>query len=650
MPEKRRGELGAGAGMDTIAATIERLIQAEYGRPAPPHFQRAARELLRHVSGAMRESLSKAVETGEARDLSRSAVAHFPLADWDWEAPPGSALTTKVKHFGRELPLLVSPLPDAFTSDMPSNTYLALARGAVHRYSGPGPGPSAYHLYLAPEHLKELKRRRTHRRDFFISSRYVPYQLYKTSWPISAGDIDFTRELTVGLGPIQIQDEKKWAHIVVVFYVSTNRTKPPKVLELLENEERGEIIIPPDPSAEELIAALAKLETVLAGEETEPAQPGQMELIPHTKPKSFDAPAHFMEQAHKLGRWKVSSTPDGILKKHPLFDGYDSELVAGLIAQQEAGSIRLCSGGDNLIAELNQGPLFPDEPKVIGEDAAKMGELSTDLGALGMRVYLALLKIAKRQRGMTQHPGKIILRNWNELCREVYPDFDWMEKPAQDACRRRVKLAVAIMYRIKLYYSYRRPAWKQVRDKSSRTKKWVRLTEEHFVAANWVSKWENIREGNRKSHRTIIVLGVYDDDYTVAIAEQSLALLADKRMSENAQLLFSRLLRETWLEKNMTVAKLIEWGAWKSKDHQQNRASLADALALFVELGYYKEAKLLPDGERYHLVRHPDYCFPAKGNEEAEKAYPGSGEGDKPEGGEAEKAYSGREGGEGGNP
>lgn len=635
--------------MDTIAATIERLVKAEYGLPAPPHFQRAVRELLRHVSGAMRESLSKAVETGEARDLSRSAVAHFPLVDWDWEAPPGSALTTKVKHFGRELPLLVSPLPDAFTSDMPSNTYLTLARGAVHRYSGPDPGPSAYHLYLTPEHLKELKRRRTHRRDFFISSRYVPYQLYKTSWPLTWYGEDYKRTLYVSFGPIQVQEAHKWAHLVVSFYVSTHNVKVPQMGPDGKIEPFPEPPVPLELTAEELIAALAKLETVLAGEESEPAQPGQMELIPHTKPKSFDAPAHFMEKAHQLGRWKVSSAPGGILKKHPLFNGYDSELVAGLIAQQEAGSIRLYSGGDNLFAELNQGPLFPDEPKVIGEDAARMGELSTDLGALGMRVYLALLKIAKRQRGMTQHPGKIILRNWNELCREVYPAFDWMEKPAQDACRRRVKLAVAIMYRIKLYYSYRRPAWKQVRDKNSRTKKWVRLTEEHFVAANWVSKWENIREGNRKSHRTIIVLGVYDDDYTVAIAEQSLALLADKRMSENAQLLFSRLLRETWLEKNMTIAKLIEWGGWKSKDHQQNRTSLADALALFVELGYLKEAKLLHDGERYHLVKHPDYCFPAKGNEEAERAYPGSGEGGKPEGGEAEKAYSGREGGGGGN-
>lgn len=248
------------------------------------------------------------------------------------------------------------------------------------------------------------------------------------------------------------------------------------------------------------------------------------------------------------------------------------------------------------------------------EDAARMGELSMDLGPLGMRVYLALLKVAERQpqEGTTKRPGRVILRNWNELCREVYPGFDWMNKPAQDACRRRVKRAVVIMRRTTLLYSYRRPELKQVRDKKTRAKKWVRHTEEHFVNASWVSKWENVRVDSRRSHRIIIELGVYDDDYPKAIAGLILAILADTRMSENAQFLLLRLLRESWHHATRSIAKLIEWGGWRSKDDRQNRESLAEALALFVNLGYFEKAQLLPGGEKYYLVKHLNHYFPAK--------------------------------------
>ena len=637
--------------MDTIAKTIKRLVKREYGRPAPKHFQRAARELLRWAGKTMRDSLEAEASKGQKIPLSKTAIGHFPIEDWDWGAPSEPVLTSTVEHFKRELPLVVRPLPDAFAGDVPCNTYLTLTRGAVHWYGAPDGPLSAYHLYLTPGEIEDLKGMTEESdRDFFIKTKYCSHSLYETSWPVTWDGRDYSRTLYVSFGPIQVQEAHKWAHLVVSFYVSTKISGEPPIGADGEVDRYATPPAPPELTAEELAGHIAKLEALLAGEETEPAQRGQLELIPYKKPKTFNAPTHIMEKSHLLGR-RFDTEHLTILKKHRLFNGYDPETVADLIAQQEAGSIRLFSYADDFIVGIRQGLPYLTEEKAILEDAARMGELTMDLGPLGMRVYLALLIIAKRQEGMTKRAGKVILRNWNELCREVYPSFDLMEKPAQDGCRRRVKRAVVIMRRTTLLYSYRRPAWKQVRDKNTRTKKWVRYTEEHFVNVDWVSNWTNVRVNNRRSHRTIIELGVYDDEYPKAIAELILTILADRRMSENAQFLLLRLTRESWHHAVRTIATLIKWGGWKSKDHEQNRKSLADALTLYVKLGYFEKAQLIPEGEKYYLVKHLSHYFPAKQIEEAEKAYPGSmGEEGKPEGGEAEKAYSGREGGEGGNP
>ena len=69
--------------MDTIAATIERLVKREYGRPAPQYFQRAMVKLLQVVSKAMRESLEaearKGEDSGDLADIARRLDAlSFP--------------------------------------------------------------------------------------------------------------------------------------------------------------------------------------------------------------------------------------------------------------------------------------------------------------------------------------------------------------------------------------------------------------------------------------------------------------------------------------------------------------------------------------------------------------------------------------------
>ena len=636
MPGKRRGERGAGAGMDTIAKTIKRLVKREYDRPAPKHFQRAARELLRWASKTMRDSLEAEASKGQKIPLSKTAIGHFPIEDWDWGAPSEPVLTSTVEHFKRELPLVVRTLPDTFAVDVPRNTYLTLARGAVHWYKDT-PGPlTAYHLYLTPEEVEELKRiEEKWRRELFISTKYISHSLYSTSWPLTWYGVDYKRTLDVSFGPIQVQEARRWAHLVVSFHVSTIRAEVPSMGP--DGKIEPQPVPPPELTAEELAPHIAELEEVLAGKKTEPAQQGQLELIP---PKTFNAPAHIMEKAHLIGR-RSDSGALTVLKKHPLFDGFDAEIVADWVAQQEAGSLSLRPFADDFILGIQKGMPFLDEERKILDDAARMGELSMDLGPLGMRVYLALLHIAERQLGMTGHKGRVVLRNWFELCREIYPSFDMLEKPAKDACRRRVKRVVVIMRRTTLIYSYRRPNMKQVRDKETRAKKWVRFTEEHFVNASWVSKWENVRVNNRRSHSIIIELGVYDDDYPKAIATLILAIVADPRMSDNAQFLIFRLLRESWHHENRSVAKLIEWGGWKSKDDKQNRASLAEALALYVKLGYLEKAQLFQGDEKYYLVKHLNHYFPAK-QIEAGKAAPGITSGEAPEGVEAKKAYPGK--------
>jgi len=263
--------------MDTIAKTIERLVKGEYGRPAPPHFQLAVRELLRRVSKEMRESLEAEASKGQKIPLSKTAIGHFPIEDWDWGAPPEPVLTSTVEHFKRELPLVVRTLPDAFAVNVPRNTYLTLARGAVHWYKDT-PGPlSAYHLYLTPGEVEELKRiDEKWRRELFISTKYTHHGLYSTSWPLTWGGVDYTRTLYVSFGPIQVQEAKRWAHLVVSFHVSTIGAEVPSVGS--DGKIEPPPVPPPELTAEELASRIAELENVLAGKEP-PTGPQTGELF-----------------------------------------------------------------------------------------------------------------------------------------------------------------------------------------------------------------------------------------------------------------------------------------------------------------------------------------------------------------------------------
>ena len=271
--------------MNIIAATIERLVRSEYGRPAPSHFQQAARELFHRMSKDMRESLEAEARKGQRTPLSKTAIGHFPIEDWDWGASPEPVLTSTVEHFKRELPLVVRPLPDAFAVNMPRNTYLTLARGAVHWYKDT-PGPlTAYHLYLTPGQTKELRKTAEKwRRELFISTKYTSYALYETSWPWSWYGVDYTRTLYVSFGPIQVQEARKWAHFVVSFHISTRRTGKPPIGPDGKYELYAEPPVPPELTAEELAPHIAELEDVLAGKKS-PTGSRALELLPPPLPE-----------------------------------------------------------------------------------------------------------------------------------------------------------------------------------------------------------------------------------------------------------------------------------------------------------------------------------------------------------------------------
>ena len=140
--------------------------------------------------------------------------------------------------------------------------------------------------------------------------------------------------------------------------------------------------------------------------------------------------------------------------------------------------------------------------------------------------------------------------------------------------------------------------------------KYNKLGKPYFVNTMWIKRYE--REVG--SNTIILELGVYKDLYLLSIADRVLQLLDDGRLSENARKLLIKLTGETWRggEAVYRVATLIEWGDWKTHDQEQNKRSLAQALALFVELGYLKEATLLPGGEKYHLARCAGHDFTPK--------------------------------------
>ena len=590
--------------MDTIAARIEGLMRAEYGRSAPPHFQRDARELLRNVSRGMRESLVAEVSRGNSVPLSKSAIGHFPLAGWSWGSQPEPVLTSTVEHFKRELPLVVRTLPDAFAVDAPHNTYLTLTRGAVHWYKDT-PGPlSAYHLYLTPEQFEELKGcREESARDFFISSRYIPARLYETSWPLSAGGMDFKRELSVALGPVQIQEAKRWAHLPVIFYVSTNRAKPINLRELVEVEESGEMILPPDPSGEELIAALVELENVLEGKEL--SRTGQQELLPPEEVESTKLPAamiramqHFTHDLAPLYSRQKSSVPDFVKDgegRRQMQEELDADktliLHDGNKAAWAVPKQYVRDEGERKL-EVRGGPLDDDalvKARPSDDDIIRAGLSEISLGVLGTEIELALLTLAWEQRNDGGPLGMVKLKSWNQLCRTINPDFDRLKRGPRNNYRRRVRRKVFHMRRLRSLLSYNQ------------------LGRERYIDTEWVSFLDDDSGGNTVYIRP----GFFDNLYVVATAIAAFHI-GRRLTSRNEKTLFWRLWGETSGTFTRRIAVLVEWGDWRSFDREQNRRSLARALDRFVELGYLKERTLTTDGESYRLVKATGHHFPPK--------------------------------------
>lgn len=604
--------------MDTITATIERLIKAEYGRPAPPHFQRAVRELLRRVSKEMRESLAEEASKGQSIPLSPSAIGHFPLTDWAWSTPPAPVFTSKVTHFKRELPLVVYPLPDAFAVDVPCNTYLTLTRGAVHWYGDPAGPLTAYHLYLTPGEIEELKGlEEESARDFFIKTKYCSHSLYETSWPLTWCGADYSRTLYVSFGPIQVQEAHKWAHLVVSFYVSTHRVGKPPIGPDGKPEPYAEPPVPPELTAEELAGHIAKLEDVLAGKgPTTGPEPG--ELWDEATRETFKAPGPIMRAATDLSR-DLGDYYDPRLTS-PSSDLIPDAVTRRDIAERRAhgkGIVVQVSPSSAYEAEESEEDLFKrgkrawtqrakaeerkeqkkhgpesvkrERPTPSREDFIRMGLSEISLGTLGLHISIALFKLAWEQRDTASVPGEIVLNSWNHLCRTINPDFDKLKRGAKSNYRRRVQRAVMQMTRLRLYLKYNK------------------LGKPYFVNTMWIKRYER----EMGSNTVILELGVYKDLYLVPIANRGLHLLDNGRLSANARKLLIKLLGETWPGGGAvrTVAQLIEWGDWKTHDPTQNKRSLAQALALYVELGYLKEATLLSDGEKYHLVRQAGHDF-----------------------------------------
>lgn len=591
--------------MDTIAKKIKRLVKREYHRPAPKHFQRAIVELLQVVSKAMRESLEAEASKGQKIPLSKTAIGHFPIEDWDWGAPPEPVLTSTVEHFKRELPLVVRTLPDAFAVNVPRNTYLTLARGAVHWYKDT-PGPlTAYHLYLTPEEVEELKRiDEKWRRELFISTKYTPHGLYSASWPLTWGGVDYTRTLYVSFGPIQVQEAKRWAHLVVSFHVSTIRAGAPPVGPDGKIEPYAEPPVPPpELTAEELAGRIAELENVLAEAGTSrvpgPILRTSTELTldlgerwdPELKAPSSDLVPDAVTRrdiAERRARGKGVVVQTGVSSAVEREESEEDLFRIG----KRAWTKRTKAEERRERKKHGPGGVKRERPTPSREDFIRMGLSEISLGTLGMHITLALFKLAWEQRDTASVPGEIVLKSWNHLCREVHPRFDELQRGAQSNYRRRVQRKIMDMTRLRLYLKYNK------------------LGKPYFVNTMWIKRYE--REVG--SNTFILELGVYKDLYLVPIANRSLHLLDDGRLSANARKLLMRLLGETWPggEAVRYVATLIEWGDWKTHDQTQNKRSLAQALALFVELGYLKEATLLPDGEKYHLVRQAEHDFTRK--------------------------------------
>lgn len=593
--------------MDTIEKTIKRLVKREYGRPAPPYFHRAIVELLQVVSRAMRESLEAEARKGQKIPLSKTATGHFPIEDWDWGAPPEPVLTSTVEHFKRELPLVVRTLPDAFAVNVPRNTYLTLARGAVHWYKDT-PGPlSAYHLYLTPGEVEELKRiDEKWRRELFISTKYTHHGLYSTSWPLTWGGVDYTRTLYVSFGPIQVQEAKRWAHLVVSFHVSTIGAEVPSVGS--DGKIEPPPVPPPELTAEELASRIAELENVLAGKEppTGP-QTGELfrpevvektdttklpavvmrhiqyftgDLAPLYNPENPHVP-DFVKDGERRRQMQEELDADKTLIVH------DGNKAAWAVPKQYAldeGERKLEKRG----VPLDDAALVKAKPSK--DDIIRAGLSEISLGVLGTEIEFALLTLAWEQRNDGGPLGMVKLKSWNQLCRTINPDFDRLKRGPRNNYRRRVRRKVFHMRRLRSLLPYNQ------------------LGRERYVDTEWVSFLDDETPGENTVY---IRPGFFDNLYVVATAIAAFHI-GRRLTSRNEKTLFWRLWGETSGTFTRRIAVLVEWGDWRSFDREQNRRSLARALARFVELGYLKEATLTPDGESYRLVKATGHHFPPK--------------------------------------
>ena len=62
---------------------------------------------------------------------------------------------------------------------------------------------------------------------------------------------------------------------------------------------------------------------------------------------------------------------------------------------------------------------------------------------LYLAVKTGLCDIARKQKSAF----KVSLKAWSDLCREVFPDYDLMDKCNRAACRKRIKLSVIVLWR-----------------------------------------------------------------------------------------------------------------------------------------------------------------------------------------------------------
>ena len=535
------------------------------------------------------------------------------------ERPP--VLTWRTEHFGKPADVLISERPAGpggggviFNCPgvygpppgVPDESiivsgirFLEVAEGAVMLRKWDDEGWESYHLYLTREEIEQLQGADEERREREIQTRFTPRVFTGTFWDRETAGMKYRVKLSVSFGAIQVCYASAIAYLPMMIEICGEGLD----LDPLPDAEKREIWQEILDFLEQEIGRRepeGQGDLFERGELLAPEKPGKI-------PGAFGVFAPMLEKSHLITTGEVA----GNFENHPMCQLLYSAEVAEMAKRNKSGASIIFSSGSELLQELHIAELCQRHPD-IREDIKELGMQALDLGGVfRMRVYLALSRIAHRQKNTMKRPGEIILRNWNELCREIYPDFDRLERWTKDARRRRVLRAVAVMWHISLYFAYNRPLKKLVPVKGSRgkLKKMVKVNERHIIRERWIENWRNVEEDGRKKHRIVMRLGIWSDDYTKAISSTVLFLLCDIE-HECDQRLFLRLQRETWLEENRSVTKLIEWGGWRSNDRARNEQYLARALARYVEIGYLQEVTFLPDTEQYHLVKHPDHYFP----------------------------------------